>query len=522
MGVLETAADLQWGMRSAFRGAEMNRLYSDRWLAVNDPDTEIRYALRTLRAASRDLVRNNPYAAGVVDAFADNINGWDGIQLRPRITNPPNDPRGEMLREVNWEIERAWVEWAEEYATVDGVESWFETERLLTKSWVQDGEVFFRRRRGWDNQHGYAIEILDPDLLDEDFNESRDRTGREIVMGVEVDEVGRRLAYHFWRRHPDSLGFRSRERTRIPADEIGHFFIRYRSGQTRGFPLFTPVLTTVEMIDGYSEAELVASRYHASKMGFIKNVSQDAIQAYAARLALQTDREKGDFRRRVKMAPGMVEELIPGQEFQGFDPMHPNDAFDPFLKTMLRGVARGVGMSYLTLTGDVGEANYSSMRAGLLPERDHWRALQNLIARRIHNRVVYRDWIRMALLSGAVDLPSPVASDYHAVEWRGRRWQWVDPSNDLEAAEREVKLGLNSRQRLASDRGHDFETIVDESKADMDYARENGVFVGGIESPPRNRTESASANGKGTASANRNGNGRPDSRALRFLEAYDG
>jgi lambda family phage portal protein len=202
------------------------------------------------------------------------------------------------------------------------------------------------------------------------------------------------------------------------------------------------------------------------------------------------------------MAPATVDELDPGQEFSGFDPTHPSDAFDPFMKTLLRGVSRGLHMSYQTLSGDVSDASYSNTRSGLIPERDHWKGLQRTEARRFH-RTTYRDWIAMALLTGAVRLPSSVARDYYAVEWQGRRWQWVDPANDLEAAEREIKLGLTSRQRLAAERGHDFETVVDESKADVEYAKSAGVYVGGVDTPPAARNQNTNGNGGGRTPASR-------------------
>ena len=470
MSVFDTVAAMQWGSNQAFRGADQNRLHADRWIQANHPDTEIRYAAKSLRAAARDLVRNNPYAAGAVDAVADNVVGWEGIRPRPQIRTSADEPD----RPAIWEIERKWADWGDEHATVDGIECWLETERLIVKSWFTDGEVFIRHHRGFDNPYSYAVELIDPDLLDEDFNERREERGREIVMGVEVDEYGRPLAYHFWKHHPDDM--RRRERVRVPASEITHHFIRYRPGQTRGFSGFAPVLTTVEMFDGYTEAELVAARYHASKMGFITNNTPEAIAAYAERLRIQNESGKGDRPRKVKMSPGLVTELIPGQGFEGFDPTHPNQAFDPFMTAIMRGIARGLGMSYLTLTGDVSAANYSSMRAGLLPERDYWRVLQNTTARRIH-QPVYRQFLSMGLLTGAIDLPSPIAADYHPVEWRGRRWQWVDPKNDLEAAEKEVALGINSRQRLAADRGLDYETVIDETAEDEAYAEEQGVNV---------------------------------------------
>jgi len=429
-----------------------------------------------------------------MESIADNVVGWEGIQAKPRVMiGTGRDAVPDKL--VNWELERAWGEWCADYATVDGIESWLETERLIAKTWGTDGEVFVRRRRGWDNPHAYAVELLDADLLDENFNEKRERTGREIVMGVEVDPYGRPLAYHFWREHPDELGFRG-QRVRVAAEEISHFFIRYRPGQHRGFPLFTPALTNFEMADGYTEAELVAARYHASKMGFIKNTSPVAIDAHVGRLALAASQGKGEIRRRIKMGPGELPHLDPGEEFTPFDPTHPSDSFDPFLKSIFRGLARAASMSNLTFTGDLAEANYSSMRAGLLPERDHWRMLQNVLSRRLH-APIRRDWLPMALLTGALNLPG-LAAAYQAVEWRGRRWQWVDPQKDLMAAEAEVKLGVNSRQRLASDRGHDYEKIVDESAEDLAYAREQGVYVGGMNTPASKTTPSPSTNGNGT------------------------
>lgn len=513
MNPFAAASDLQWSSGSAFRGAEVTRFALDRLGTASHPDSEVMYSARALRARARDLVRNDPYAAGAVESFADNIVGEHGIRLKPKITLPFNDLNGTAAPTLNWEIERAWQDWANEHATVDGLESWYETERLIAKSWATDGEVFVRRRRGWDNPYGFAVELIDPDLLDETFNAPAARNGgREIVMGVELNPHGRRLAFHFWTEHPDAGGRRAR--VRIPADEITHFFVRYRTGQNRGYSLFAPILTTVEMINGLAEAELVASRLHASKMGFITNDTPEAIQAYAARLAMQGKNGAQDQPVRTKSAPGTWTELHPGQGVESFDPTHPNDAFEAFLKVMLRGVARGLGVSYHTLTGDTAEANYSSQRISLVPERDRWRAVQRIFARRIH-QPVYRDWLGTSLLAGALTLPSPLPTDFYAVEWRGRRWQWIDPANDLQAAEAEIKLGINSRQRLAADRGLDYETVVDECAEDQAYAREAGVFVGGA-----NALLPAKPNGNGAA--NGNGGGKPAAvqavPAHRFLE----
>ncbi len=473
------AARMQTGWHASFAGASTSRLFYDWAVRAISPDREIQYALRPLRSRARDLVRNNPFATGIVEAFADNVVGWEGIRIKPNVRDRVT---GKLARPVNLEIARAWLGWGVcECASADGMESWLELQRLLVKTYVTDGEVFIRERKGFDNPYGYALELLDADLLDEGFNRPPDQDGVEIRMGVEVNRSGRPLAYHFHDRHPSDIGGIP-ERKRIPAKEIIHFFTRYRPGQTRGYSLFASVLTTLKMVDGLTEAELVASRMAAAKMGFITNDSPEAIAAYAERLSIQNDDLEGELEPRdMEVAPGVIEELMPGQGFEDFDPTHPNTAFEAFLKVMLRGVARGFGMSYLTLTGDVAEANYSSMRAGLIPERDHWRILQTVLAGRVHRRI-YAGWLGMSILSKAVALPTSVPSDYLAHKWRPRGWKWVDPLKDLLALELAVSLGVDSRSNGAAQQGHDFEAVVDELADEQEYADERDVDVSGLKS----------------------------------------
>jgi len=519
------ASDLQGSrIRASFHGASHGRLYADWGVRALSPDREVRYAIRDLRARARDLVRNNPYATGVVESFADNIIGAEpGIRLRPTVRGPDGNP----AKDVNRIILDGWQEWGHpEFASVDGMESWTDLQRLIIKTWVTDGEVFIREHRGYRNSFAYAIQIIDADLLDETFNVPADRNGVEIRMGIEMDRLGRRLAYHFWKQHPSDG---PRERARVPANEIHHFFVRYRSGQTRGFSLFAPVLTTVKMIDGLTEAELVASRLAAAKMGFITNMTPEAIEAYAQRLAMMNAEgaEDGEIEPRISdIAPGLMEELLPGQGFQGFDPTHPNTAFDPFLKTMLRGVARGFSMSYLTLTGDVGEANYSSMRAGLLPERDHWRIVQLQTTGKLH-RPVYRGWMASALLTGALQLPTSVPSDYASHKWRPRGWKWVDPLKDILALDAAIDLGIDSRQHGAAEQGRDFFDTVDELAEEEEYATERGINIWGKEGWDQAQAANeppAKPNGNGSSA---NGNGRGGRRAdlnriSKLLEATHG
>lgn len=441
-------------LRASYSGGAVTRLLSDWVVGVLSPDTEIRGNLALMRARARDLVRNNAYMAGVRKVFEDNLIGPDGILLQAKVTvgagktARPHDA-------TNWEIERAWKEWGyPENASID-----------TRASWV-DGEVFLRGRPDARNAFQFAVQFIDPDQVDEFYNVPF-KNGVEIRMGVEIDADGRPLAYHVNTTHPDTG---KPDRERIDAREIKHLYIQVRPGQTRGVTWFAPILTSAKHIESYREAELVAARIQATQAGVIVAKGEDAIAAYAATTG------KDGVPASIEMEPGVYQSLPPGYSIENSSPTHPNMNFGEFVKAVSMPMARALGISYLTLTGDVSAANYSSMRAGLIPERDHFRCLQNFIA--LHAcRWVYREWVGQALLTQQLRVDTRIRSDLYAVEWKPRGWKWVDPANDLDALEAEIRLGLTTRTRAAAERGNDFEEVVDELKKEQEYAEAEGVDV---------------------------------------------
>lgn len=480
-------------VRASYEGASTSRLWSNWFASLLSPDAEQKGTRRDLRARARELVRNNEWASGFVSEVVNNVIGPDGIQLQAKIRSGRD---GLLNKSVNFAIEDAWKEWGTPTETCfNGRDGFVDVEDLAIRTLATDGEVFIRTAKGFPNTFGYAIQLIDADLVDESYNRSPGVGGNEISEGIEYNENGRAVAYHIFKRHPADNVAGSRDRVRVDATEIIHLFVPMRPGQRRGVTWFAPVLASVKMLDGYEEAEMVAARIAASKMGWIVNKSAEAIAAYEPPKPGETDEPKV-----MNVSPGSIGELAPGQEFQGFDPTHPNGAFKEFTSTILRGIARGLGVSYHTLTGDLTGANYSSLRAGLLPERDHWRKLQRWLSVRLHRRI-YREWIGQALLTGALSLDGRVGSNYFAVDWKPRGWKWVDPENDLNALEMEIALGINSRTRACAERGADFEEIIDELRMEAEYAKAEGVDVEGIAKTRAQKSESRPKSGEDRADA---------------------
>lgn len=462
--------------RAAWDGAQGGRLMGSWNTATLSANQEVEIGLRTLRARARDLARNNPWVAGVVREIATQVLGPEGIRLVPQIRTRA----GGLAKATNVELSRAWAEWSlPEHASADGIDAWVDLQRLAVETIAVDGECFVRQVRGADNAFGYALQLLDADLVDDTFTRRAAPGRREVRMGVEVDGFGKPVAYHVFDRHPSEPGAK-RLPEPIPASEILHLFIRRRPGQVRGLTWFAPVVADLHMLDGYEWSAVVAARAAAAKMGFIVNKSPEAIAEYESEVERRREAGEDVDLQRMDATPGVIDELNPGQEFQAFDPAYPSTAYGEFVSAILRGIARGLGVSYMTLTGDLSSANYSSLREGRIREVDTWRTLQGWLVRRLH-QPVYRSWLSYALLTPALRVDSRLAADYTDVSWKPRGWQWVDPAKDATANERKLKLGLTSRTRLAAEEGLDYEEIVDELRAEQEYADAENVDVDGID-----------------------------------------
>lgn len=457
-----------WKRSLAFKAADNSRLTEDWPTRILSPDAAIGTSLRTIRSRSRDLERNDTYARGFGKCLTRNVLGAEGIQFQSKVV----EANGKPDRLANLRIEDGWYRW--------GVEKWCDSERKSTWRELQkmallrvafDGEVLVLKEQNSTNPWSYSLRILEGDFIDESHNENL-KDGGFIRMGVEFDAQGIVRAYHLYESHPGDVFVKptkGRQKKRVPAENAIHLFMPERPQQSRGWPWLTAAIRDIGMLGGYKEAELVAARVSAAKAGFIEKTFPDG---------MPYPEEEGGTGRTMEVEPGIIEELPMGASFKPWDPTHPNTAFGEFIKSTLRGIAAGMGVSYNSLSSDLEGVNYSSIRAGLLDEREEWMQIQSWLIDHFC-RPVFRDWLKMALLSGMVQLPAGKISKFTADTWRGRRWQWVDPEKDVRAGLLAVEGGLKSRRQLVAEAGGDFEETLDEIAQDNELAKDAGVELAG-------------------------------------------
>lgn len=496
------------GGTSGYRGATVSRMTDDWYPANLSADQILKADLRLLRGRARQMERDNPNAAGYIQALKDNVIGteWGGIRLQARTkTADVRTLTGftpALNTKLNEHLEAQWGVWGyPETCSADGRDSWGDLQRLYVGRLAIDGEVLYRFLPGFDNPFGLAIEFLDADQLDESVNRPATDRENEIRMGVEIDAHNRPIAYWIWRHHPADFT-KPRERIRVPAADLCHDFIKTRPGQTRGIPWFTPVIFGWRMLDGYTQAEITQARISASRGGFFEAVGSDA-EFWESALRLGPNDKKEPLV--MDLEPGLARQLPPGLHYNDQTPAHPNGNYGDFEKTINRQLATGLGVSYFTFTGDFENTNYSSGRMGLLPERDFYRGIARWVTLRFHRRA-YTLWLRQSALKGALQIGNADVARISEHVWQYRGWPWVDPLNDAQADTIRLKQGRTSWSRLAAEDGLDFEEMMQEQAADKAIAEKYGIDLSTGDDPIQPRHDAPPpTNGNGQKPTNGNG-----------------
>ncbi|MAR56940.1 MAG: phage portal protein [Rickettsiales bacterium] len=459
--------------RRDFAAAKIDRLTAG-WAGVStSADAAARNTLTRIRARSRQLAADNDYARRFFKLCRSNVVGSQGINLQVRAIERETSQGVQFDDRANGMIESAWYDWAKKKnCTIDGRLSWIDVKQLIVETVAKDGEIFVRKIRGRaaGNAFGFALQLLEADHIDETHHDVLPN-GNKIRMGIEYNEWNRPVAYHVMNRHPGDSYYVSDQRTqreRILATDMIHLYNSERVSQSRGIPWMVSAMRRMNMLGGYEEAELVAARIGASKMGFF--TSQEGTEYTGS-----GEDENGNII--TEAEPGLFEQLPGGMSFTAFDPQHPTSSFGTFIKSMLRGAASGLGVSYNSLGNDLEGVNFSSIRQGALEERELWKLLQTWLIEHLCEDV-FEDWLLMALTTQRIPLPLNKFEKFNKPIWRPRGWRWVDPLKEMKAYTEAVSAGFLSAQDVASDLGMDIEEVYAQLALEQRLRDKHGVVLG--------------------------------------------
>lgn len=392
-----------------------------------------------LRSRASYLAMNNPWISQAVA-------NWTGALVGSGIQPAARHPDASTREALN----RYFADWCSR-ADAEGRTDFAGLQVAIADSMVKAGEGVALISETAD---GPRLRILPPELLDETKSvELND--GRAIFSGVELSATGRRDAYWIVPERPGKVWQTYAPSVRIEAESVLHVFKSLAPGQLRGVSWLAPVILPASDFDKLCDALLKGAQVAAMHAGFITDLNGSG-EPYDGETP--------------SLEPGALIRLPNGTDIKFNSPAQSQQVAE-FLRLNLRQLAAGLGLPDHLLSGDLSGANYSSLRAGLLPFRQRVEQVQYTIFVPQFLAPVWRAVILHGILSGDLDAPDfeSAPEAYLQADWLPPAFMQVDPMKQVQADKAELEAGLTSRRKLVAARGWILEDL------DAEIAAEKGA-----------------------------------------------
>ena len=460
---------------SSYEGGSVSRRMLTWGINAYGPNTAISTDIDNLRHRARTLIRNNPHAANGVASWTANIVGRG---ITPRWNTD--------TKTLNDQILTLW-EQCVPYMDADKLLDFYGLQALAARTIYGSGEVFgqFVINRKLEAPVPLQLKLIEGDQLNTDIDGPLPNGGC-IVMGIELDAKGNRVAAHFKKSHPDEdylVNTDMLESIRLKVGEYLHVYKPLRPGQVRGVTWLAPIITRLRQIDEYDDAELMRKKVAAMFAGFIK--SPPTLPSAHGLPGTPTEDTTDPDIVYSHLEPGIMQSLGPGEDISWSEPADVGGNYVAWIKKQLHDVAAGMNITYEQLTGDLTDVDFSSIRAGLVEFRRRLEMERNnMIVHQLCRPFAAR-WLDMALLTPELTISDYYKRRYYYINtlWDPDAFAYVNPKEDVETLLLEVRGGLKPRRQALAERGgHDAERIDKQYQEDNQRADKLGLV---FDSDPR-------------------------------------
>lgn len=402
----------------------------------------------------------------------------------------------------------AWEEFVEE-SDADGVSDFYGQQATTARGAYEggDGLLRIRPRRPEDGLSvPLQLQCLEVEMLDSSKTMALPGGGT-IKAGVECNAIGQRVAYWMHKSHPgESVGLSGiGTSVRVPAEQVIHVFHARRPGQVRGVPKLASALAMLREVTDVTDAYVLRKKIQNLYASF--ETTSTGASVHDDEQVEDSPTASDDGVDMVTMEPGQHQLLPMGHDIKFSDP--PNDAGDheEFMRTELRGIAVGGGVTYEQISGDLKSVNFTSIRAGLIELRRRVEQYQRNVLIFQMCRPVWRRFFEAAVLSGRLVVPGEERGNMRRLlraEWQPPGFEYVQPEVEVKAAVRKIRAGLSSRTRELHRLGIDAQELDREIKKDNERAAALGLVLDsdpGAEDEVTTKSEEGEAGGSASRSA---------------------
>ena len=446
------ASRAQLAMVGGYTGARYDRAALTSWRATGgSPNSDIIADLPTLRARSRDQMRNAPIALGALNTTTSHTVGT-GLSCNPAIDAAFLGFDQEQASAWQADAKRRFEVWASSKdCSLERRLNFYGLQSLAYRSTKESGDSFVITPRV--NRTGLgvrlALQLIEADRV---CNPNRTADSETLIDGIELSpDTGETIAVHVARKHPGDLRIKNEwDRRAMRGDSTGrrnvlHIFKPLRPGQIRGVPWIAPILEPLKQLSRYTDAELKAAVDSAVFSVFVK-MDPEAFQDL-----FDEDSQKDVIDRGTswsgELESGKAVNLLPGESIESNTPGRPNPQFDPFVLAILRQIGVALELPFEVLVMHF-QSSYTAARAALLMAWKFFRVERDMLVTELC-QPVYELWLADEVADGRITArgffaDSIVRAAWCAAVWTGDGPGSIDPAKEVAAAKQRVDMEIST------------------------------------------------------------------------------
>ena len=492
-----------------FDGASrIDRSMASWYPSLSSADQLILSEKELLDARSEEMIRNDGYANGAAVKYKDSIVGSQ-FRLNAMPDTAHLDLDEVWSTEFEEEVESKFTLWAESrnnWVDATGMNTFTDLIRLAisgpgfasgeiiaTAEWIRDGRPY-----------STAIQMIDPPRLS---NPNGRPDTQSMRGGKEKNRWGRTFRYWFQLAHPHDLISDSKllRWKGVPAfkpwgrKQVIYLLEQARIDQSRGFGQMVQSLKSMRTRRKLTDIELQNVVLNAM---YAASLESDLPTEIAASIVGGADGGGGEnaaFKSLVQQYSAYyggknvfldglkIPVLPPGTKMRFQRSAAVANPQFSFEKSLLREMARSVGMSYEEFSGDFTETNYSSARAAMGETWKMYQGMRAASADRLGSEI-YALWLEEAISKGHIETLKGriTVSDFNSglnkdaltrCSWMGAPKPEIDPKKEREADNIALKNGTMTYEEVCAKRSKDWRDVMRQRAKEKKLMESLGITV---------------------------------------------
>jgi capsid protein len=381
----------------------------------------------TLRRRSADLVRNDPLITNAL-----------GLLRRGIVANPHPVSR-------NPKANAAFVAWAKACGYKHSHGTFAAIQIMVAHHLVQDGEYFLQRvwtSSPW-SPNGLMLAVWPARLVDK--SRGHNNTGHEYEDGV--------WSGTWFQGDAIEPGYQLYQPVFVPRRDLVWGRYVFEGDQVDGLPRAHASIEAAQQLGEFAATSLVQQKVSACVAAMV--VADDQ-SIWSTGVEMGTRIEDQDGNAFEDLQPGSIPIVYGAKAVHSMVPSS-QAAFD--VRSHNARVAAGMSMTAESISGDMGQANYSSARHAMLQlDGVLWELDEYFDPAREQVLLWWREAEALACRDWSADV----------FEWLERPQQSIDPEKTAKADEIEIRLGIKSRRQAIAERGRDPEQVFAETRAERE------------------------------------------------------